>query len=165
MRLISASGPLFGIAVAAVLLFHTRGFDALAREGQLGAGFWPRLVLAGLVAGCAAKLVGDRWRARGPAPTARPDISWATLVAAIALIVLYVVGAGSLGFALATLLFIAAFMWLCGARAPLGIAANALVGTVSLLYAFVRLVYLPLPKGDGPFEAITLALYRALGIF
>jgi len=26
-------------------------------------------------------------------------------------------------------------------------------------------VYLPLPKGDGPFEGFTLALYRALGIF
>jgi hypothetical protein len=26
-------------------------------------------------------------------------------------------------------------------------------------------VYLPFPKGAGPFEGVTLALYRALGIF
>ncbi|MBI2157056.1 MAG: tripartite tricarboxylate transporter TctB family protein, partial [Candidatus Rokubacteria bacterium] len=30
---------------------------------------------------------------------------------------------------------------------------------------FVKLVYLPLPKGDGPFEAVTLALYRALRLY
>jgi hypothetical protein len=36
---------------------------------------------------------------------------------------------------------------------------------VGLLHLVVRLVYLPLPKGDGPFETLTLALYRALRIF
>jgi hypothetical protein len=45
------------------------------------------------------------------------------------------------------------------------IAANALGGTIVLVYTFVRLVYLPLPKGGGAFEAMTLALYRALGVF
>ena len=165
MSALAAIGPLLGIVVAAVLLLHTRGLDELAREGQLGPGFWPRLVLAGLALGCVAKLVDDWRRAHRPGGQERADLSRATLIAAIALIVLYIVGAGSLGFPLATALFIAAFMWLCGARAPLPIAANAVVGTVALLYAFVRLVYLPLPKGDGPFEAVTLALYRALGIF
>ena len=165
MQALAAIGPLLGIVVAAVLFLLTRGFDELAREGQLGPGFWPRLALAGLALGSVAKLVDDWHRAHRPGRPERADLSRSTLLAGIALIVLYVVGAGSLGFPLATALFIAAFMWLCGARAPLGIVANAVVGTVVLLYAFVRLVYLPLPKGDGPFEAVTLALYRALGIF
>ncbi len=165
MQALAALGPLLGIVVAALLFLDTRSFDELAREGQLGPGFWPRLVLAGLALGCVAKLVGGRLRLERSAGHERADISRATLIAAIALIVLYIVGAGSLGFALATALFIAAFMRLCGARSPLSIVTNALVGTVVLLYAFVRLVYLPLPKGDGPFEAVTLALYRALGIF
>lgn len=37
--------------------------------------------------------------------------------------------------------------------------------TIGLLYLFVKVVYLPLPKGDGFFEAVTLALYRLLHIF
>jgi hypothetical protein len=45
------------------------------------------------------------------------------------------------------------------------LAANALGGTVALLYLFVKVVYLPLPKGTGPFETVTLALYRALRLF
>jgi putative tricarboxylic transport membrane protein len=166
MPRVVAAGPVLGIVLAGVLFVETRGFDALAREGQLGPGFWPRLVLGGLVLGCIAKLVQDWRRAHGAsARLEREEMSWLTLVGAIALIVLYVVGAGILGFVLATVQFVAAFMWVSGARAPVGIVLNAVVGTVVLIYAFVRLVYLPLPKGEGPFEALTLALYRTLGIF
>jgi NADH:ubiquinone oxidoreductase subunit 6 (subunit J) len=64
-----------------------------------------------------------------------------------------------------TALFIAAFMALCGARSVATIAASVVLGTVGLLLLFVRLVYLPLPKGNGPFEALTLALYRTLHLF
>jgi hypothetical protein len=45
------------------------------------------------------------------------------------------------------------------------IAGNVVVGTVLLLYVFIKFVYLPLPKGDGLFESFTLALYRALYLF
>ena len=30
---------------------------------------------------------------------------------------------------------------------------------------FIKLVYLPLPKREGPFETVSLLLYRALRIF
>ena len=56
-------------------------------------------------------------------------------------------------------------MVVAGARGVPGIAATALLGTVILLYTFIKLVYLPFPKGAGPFERVTLALYRVLGIF
>ena len=70
-----------------------------------------------------------------------------------------------LGFALASALFVAAFLGLCGMRSLPAIAANVVIGTIGLLYLFVKVVYLPLPKGDGPFEALTLVLYRALRLF
>jgi putative tricarboxylic transport membrane protein len=69
------------------------------------------------------------------------------------------------GFPLATAGFVAGFMGLAGARSVAGIAAASLLGTVALLLVFVGAVYLPLPKGDGPFEALTIGLYRALGLF
>ena len=83
----------------------------------------------------------------------------------MALILLYVLAAPVTGFPLATVGFVAGFMWVSGARSAAGIAAGAVLGTVGLLYLFVKVVYLPLPKGDGPFEAVTLALYRLLRIF
>jgi hypothetical protein len=52
-----------------------------------------------------------------------------------------------------------------GARSVPMIVGNVAVGTVLLLYIFVKFVYLPLPKGDGLFESFTLALYGALHLF
>jgi len=168
------AAPLAGVLLSLALLLSTRGLNQVVHGQQLGPGFWPRLVLIGLAAACLAKLVsvlrhdrGSRPREApsGEAPEGEAGISRAKLAAAIALIFLYVLVSEAAGFALTTAGFIASFMWICGARSPLVIAANTLVGTVGLLYLFVKAVYLPLPKGDGPFEAVTLALYRLLHIF
>jgi putative tricarboxylic transport membrane protein len=159
------AAPLVGLVLAAALFVASRGLDAVVREGQLGPGFWPRLVLLGLGAACLLKAVAE-WRTAGrPAEEAPEPIDGARLAVAIALIVLYVLVLPWAGFALTTVAFIAGFMTLAGARSPLLIGANALLGTVVLLYGFVRLVYLPLPKGDGVFEAVTLLVYRTLRLF
>ncbi len=169
MRLLwVAAAPAAGASAAVVLLVQARDLSRIAPPGQLGPGFWPTLILAGLALACAAKLVVDIACARRAAdfcPEPLPPISRARLWAAIALIVLYALVAPVAGFALTTLGFIAGFMWLSGARSPAMIAANTVVGTVLLLYLFVKIVYLPLPKGTGPFETLTLALYRALHLF
>ena len=51
------------------------------------------------------------------------------------------------------------------ARSPVTIAAHAVAGAVMVVYVFVRLVYVPVPKGEGGWETVTLAIYRALRIF
>jgi putative tricarboxylic transport membrane protein len=172
------AAPLAGAILAAVLLVQTRGLDAVARRGQLGPGFWPRFVLAALGLACLARCAAGWWRHRtaDPAVPARvdtraieadilPALSRRTLALAIVLILLYVLATPVVGFPLATMAFVAAFVYLCGLRALPALAMNALIGTLALLYLFIKIVYLPLPKGEGPFETATLALYRALGIF
>jgi putative tricarboxylic transport membrane protein len=160
--------PLLGLIASVVLLVLAGDLDRFGRQGQLGPGFWPKVVLVGLSLACLAKLVGD-WRARGRessvAAAAAPPVARGTLGLAILLIVLYVFVTPLLGFPLATAAFIASFMALAGARTAGKIAGGAVIGTIGLLYLFIRVVYLPLPKGDGPFEALTVGLYRALGIF
>jgi hypothetical protein len=161
-----AIAPLAGAAIAIALLLASRGLDTVSAPGQLGPSFWPRLVLAGLMLACLAKAVEAlRSSGRAAAEDAAPPLARGRLAAAVALIVLYVALAPWLGFALTTIAFVAAFLALCGARGALVLSANAIAGTVVLLYLFVKLVYLPLPKGEGPFEAFTLALYRTLAIF
>ena len=165
LRLIA---PLAGVALAVALYPATWGLDALAR-GQLGPGFWPRMALIGLGGACVAKLVEEWRRGQGggviTATADRAPISRARLAAGIALIVLYALLTPFLGFALVTALFVAAFLVLGGTRSLPAIAANVVIGTVGLLYLFVKVVYLPLPKGEGPFETLTLVLYRALRLF
>ncbi len=176
MNVRRALGPFLGVVLAIALYWQSHALDAVAQEDQLGPGFWPRLVLTGLGLACAAKtmqalLRRPRRRPRQEPgavvdldPGQLPGMSSRILTAAVVLVVLYVVATPWLGFPLATAAFIVAFMTVAGARSVLSIATSAVVGSGSLLYLFVKLVYLPLPKGAGPFEAITLALYRGLGI-
>ena len=149
-----------GMAVAGLLLLSTRALDAVAGPGQLGPGFWPRLVLIGFAVACGLQLLADRGAA-----VAAPAFSGRRLALGIGCLLAYAVAAPLVGFPLATVLFVAAFMVLAGARRPVGIVATAVVGTAVLLYTFVKVVYVPFPKGAGAFERVTLALYRALGIF
>jgi putative tricarboxylic transport membrane protein len=157
---------LAGVAGSGLLYVSARSLDAMVPPGQLGPGFWPRLVLIGLAAACALKLLEEWRRARTPGagPVASP-FSAARLAVGIGCILAYVVAAPLLGFPVATAAFVVAFMVTAGARRATGIAATAALGTIGLLYTFLKLVYLPFPKGAGPFEGVTLALYRALGIF
>jgi putative tricarboxylic transport membrane protein len=111
--------------------------------------------------------VGE-WRrgsGRAPAGATPAPVSRVRLALGIAFVLGYVAALPALGYPAATALFVAVFMPLAGARAPAGIAAAAVGGTVGLLYLFVKVVYLPLPKGGGALEPFTLWLYRALGIF
>lgn len=169
MKLISiAAAPVAGIMLSIALFFQAGGLDEIAQPGQVGPGFWPRMVLVGLALACAAKLIVEvrcAYATTDACLVSRPPISRTRLVGGIGLIVLYLMLAPVIGFALATAGFIAGFMWLSGARSVIMIASNVVVGTVLLLYMFVKFVYLPLPKGDGLFEAFTLALYRALHLF
>ena len=164
MSLRRAAAPLLGVMLAAALYPATRSLDDAAREGSLGPGFWPRLALLGLGLACAAKAVQE-WRGVARIDSERDPISVTTLAAGIGLIVLYAALTPVLGFPITTAAFIVVFMTLAGLRSPAGLTASAVVGTVGLIYVFVRIVYLPLPKGDGPFETFTVALYRALRVF
>jgi putative tricarboxylic transport membrane protein len=157
---------LAGVLGSGALFAATWPLDAMVPRGQLGPGFWPRLVLIGLAVACLLRL-REEWRARSDVTAAGilPRVSASRLGLGIACILAYVIATPRLGFPLATAAFIAVFMRAAGARRVRTIAATALLGTVILLYTFIKLVYLPFPKGDGPFERVTLGIYRALGIF
>ena len=160
-----AAAPLAGAAAAVVLLLASRGLGDIAPPGQLSPAFWPRLVLAGLALACLVKAGQEARAGTASAVPGPPPLARGRLAAAIAGVVLYVLATPWLGFPLANALFIAGFMVLCGARGPVLVGLNAVTGTVALLYVFVKLVYLPLPKGAGPFEDLTIGLLRALRIF
>jgi putative tricarboxylic transport membrane protein len=160
--------PILGLLVSIALFFQGRGLDEIAPPDQLGPSFWPRMILVGLALSCAAKLVSSV-RAESTVgdsgAKALPAIAGSKLVASIGLILLYMMLAPVIGFALATAGFIASFMWVSGSRSIPLIVCNVVIGTVLLLYVFVKFVYLPLPKGDWVFETFTLALYRALHFY
>ena len=93
-------------------------------------------------------------------PIEHPGMLWG----GIALVAAYVLLAPWLGFFIATVLFLAAFPWVGGVRRPLLVAAIAALGSLAVIVIFMRVAYVSLPLGEGPFRALSLALLRALGV-
>lgn len=86
------------------------------------------------------------------------------LIAGVALTILYVLTMGTLGFFLATALYLALFMLVGRYRRPVVIAVSSVVGSLAFVYVFMKIVYVSLPLGIGPFEQLSLALLAAFGV-
>jgi putative tricarboxylic transport membrane protein len=143
---------------------------AMAR-GIVGPATWPRAMLLSAAAAAALlallrlfEALGLRARRERQAGAA-PDYHEGRSLGAIGLLLAYGAATPLVGFALATPLFIAAWLLLGGLRRPLAVALASILGTVGVLYFFVKLSLMPLERGRGVFEQATLALYRLLGIY
>jgi len=77
----------------------------------------------------------------------------------------YGVAVGYIGFTLATMAIIAYWLLIWGVRSPLRIVLTSGIGTGSILFIFVKVGYLALPKGVGPFHEFTIWLFRTLHLF
>jgi hypothetical protein len=143
--------------------------DIMPTPGQLGPAFWPRVALILLMMGCGIKcleiffsLGKEAKPQEGETPP--PAVNHLKLYSMIGLVILVVVAMDNIGFLLANLLFLIFFMWMAGMRKKLPLLLISTVGTILLLYLFVKVVYLPLPKGHWFFEDMTIFIYRILGI-
>ena len=164
------------LAGAAFLYQRTDAFAALGREGNLGPAFWPRAVLVLLMIVCALEMVRVAFFFRAAAP--EPSLHSAApvseedeprflqlLLSGIAITVLYVPGMEYLGFFLATIIYLAAFMWIGRYRRPGVIAAASVLGTIAFVYVFMKIVYVSLPLGAGPFRQFSTWVLTVLGVY
>jgi hypothetical protein len=158
------AGPLFFLAFGLIVYLYADRSIAPPPPGQLGAGFWPKMCLAGIFVAAGFKAL-ELFRCRGRAGEeggACKEMDNFKLVLMMLLLVLVVVAISLVGFPIASVLFFASFLWLAGARKLRTLFLTSVLGTISLIYIFVKVVYLPLPKGEWFFEDITLLIYRAL---
>jgi putative tricarboxylic transport membrane protein len=171
-KIVIAAFLLIASAVLAVN-FITTGLDgASASRGSVGPTTWPRVMLIG-IASCAAvmllrELARMFLRHLYPSEAAvetREIYDNRKAIVGIAILVVYGVAIPVVGFALATVTFLAVWLWLGGVRRAHTVVLVSLLGTIALLYLFAGLSKMPLDRGKGAFDALTVLLYRALGIY
>ncbi|MGH3436820.1 MAG: tripartite tricarboxylate transporter TctB family protein [Sciscionella sp.] len=92
-------------------------------------------------------------------------VSPAKLLIAILLMIGYVFGVLILGFLIASFVFALLFVFLGGFRRVIWAPVVAVVASLGITYLFVRVVYISLPLGIGPFQNIEVAIYHALHLF
>ena len=165
--------PYAALFVAAVYLYRDAGaFAAAGRPGQLGPDVWPRAVLVLLMIVCALAIVrrtlfvaagsASPTVAEGDAESAQ-RFPWC-LAGGIALTIAYVLALDWLGFFVSTALYLALFMLVGRYRRVRVIAAASVVGSLAFVFVFMKIVYVSLPLGRGPFKALSVSILAMLGV-
>jgi putative tricarboxylic transport membrane protein len=160
--------------LAAVFLYWAATLIDVDTGGRIGPAVWPKTVIVIMGLLCAYEVV-KRLVSNAPgelktvgvpglggeAPKVREHPR--KLYGGIALIAAYVVAVPWLGFFVTTALFLAAFPWVAGLRRPVLAAFLGIAGSLALVVVFMRIAYISLPFGEGPFRTLSLALLRAIG--
>ncbi len=166
--------PYVALLLGAAYLYHDAGrFAAAGRAGELGPDFWPRAVLVLLMLVCAWEIVRGALFAKAQPDSApgahakaqEEDARYPWLLAGgIAVTVLYVLALEVLGFFVCTALFLALFMYIGRYRRGWIIAASSILGSLAFVYVFMKVVYVSLPLGVGPFKQVSVWIFAAFGI-
>ena len=83
----------------------------------------------------------------------------------VIILILYVGAIPVIGFAMATAGFFLLWLPYGGVRKQHVVVSVTIVGTIALLYTFVKLTTMPLDRGIGVFDSLTVSIYRLLGIY
>lgn len=183
------AGPIAFLVGALVLWNHiVQDPDMLdGMPGLVGPAGWPRFMLIGI--GICALIwllielrasmlhlkedpishggVLEEAAAAAPATAAPDEHAYNKRRAAVglALVILYGLAIPQIGFLLSTLAYIALWCLFGGVRRPSIVVPVTLLGTLAILYMFVMLAQMPLDRGHGVFDELTVYMYRALGIY
>ncbi|TRZ65096.1 MAG: hypothetical protein D4S02_09575 [Rhodocyclaceae bacterium] len=175
------AAPYIVLQLAAMYFYQLAGsIDYPATPGRIGPDFWPKaiLVLLGLV--CVYEiiknvLVGESFTAAGLLEKLMKESAAGQgeeklpayplrLAGGIGLTILYVATIDKIGFFLATSAYLALFMVIGRYRQWGVIAAASLLGSLLLMFIFMKLVYVSLPLGVEPFSAVSVGLLSIMGV-
>jgi len=171
------------LAVSGLLYFAATRIEVGALSGRIGPAGWPKFIIGAMAALCVYEilkrlLVGTSFTATGLAQglnrppddadrelaAREPERHNGKLAAGTGLVLAFVFGVTYVGFFAGTALFIALFSWIGGYRRPVSVTIIGLVGGFVLLVIFMRVAYVSLPLGVGPFKTLSLALLRLIGV-
>ena len=162
------------LAASALLYWAATRIEA-DTGGRIGPAVWPKTIIAFMALICVYEIGkrlirGNEGGATGlvenmagedpPVDERHPGM----LAGGIGLVIAYVVAAPWLGFFVTTVIFLALFPWIGGFRRPWLALVLGLAGTFLLVVVFMRVAYVSLPLGEGPFRALSIALMRLLGV-
>lgn len=175
--------PYAAILIINCFLYYQAFQIAPAGEGRLGADFWPKAILVLAIATCVWEIArkigvgvagGHRRRKVGlddatliPRATPMAEaaevgrfVPWVGIVLTVA----YVSAFPWLGYFVATFLYVTAFVYFGNYRRASVAASVGVVASVAFMFLFMRVVYVSLPIGVGPFAQVSTLLMRAMGV-
>ena len=163
-------GPIIGNAVILVfflfMLLESLKLHEIRRFGEMGSGFWPILILA-LASILSAILLfsslrkgkekGEKEAQEPPSPESiagRKRARNIVILSSVATL-FYIFAMQWVGFAIATFLFVLAFIVILGDRRKWVLIFSPLLVTVFILVVFSKFIAIPFPRGIGIFAELS----------
>ncbi len=169
--ILAAGGYLYDVALH---LDYTQVPD------RIGPDAWPRIILVLLIALCAGQVIRllfsrrPREAAHDPAQASpeemssglhlstenHPRLAWAGIALTFAYLLVFEV----VGFFTASVAYLFVLMFVGGYRRPVAALVTSVVTALAFVFVFMKVVYISLPLGRGPFLEISDAVMKLLGI-
>lgn len=176
MSWLTELGPyVFMIGIGVVLYHYANRIVYTPISGQMGPERWPKIVLGLFIAICAFEAIrrGVALLRKGVSRAVSDDDGGFSqhmeahpllVVAAAAVTVAYLLLFDVLGFFTATILYVASVMWIGGVHRPLLVAVLSLAMSFGFSFFFLKLIYVALPLGQGPFMQVSLLVMKLVGV-
>lgn len=169
------------LLISGYLYYRATQFDFVAPSGRIGPDAWPKAILILSILTCAYEIIKNLFFAKSksdvagvlesiieeapveeeqPPPRSYPGL----LLTGAIMTVAYAALINTLGFFLCTVLFLAGFTWVGRYRRPGVILSASLVGGLAFMFVFMKIVYVSLPLGVGPFKQVSVQLMQIMGI-
>lgn len=143
----------------ASLLPHAWQLGGIRRFGEVGSGFWPLWILAFATALSLFLFLQGLRSARQESASRPTSGGIRRCLAAMAIVLGYLLILPWAGFVITTPVFILVFMFGLGERRVGLLISAPLLITISLSLFFIKFVQIPLPRGSGVFLAFSRMLY------
>jgi hypothetical protein len=149
------------------MLVDSLKLHEIRRFGEMGSGFWPILILstaallsAFLLLSSILKLRKEKGKeeaeeALSPEETASRNKQRKIVFLCAVVTLVYIFAMQAIGFALATLLYVLAFVIVLGERRKMVLLVSPILVTVLILVVFSMFIAMPLPKGIGFFAGFS----------
>ena len=163
-------GPIIGNAVILVfflfLLLESFKLQEIRRFGEIGSGFWPILILALASLLSAILLIsslmkrkekGEKEAGESSSPESIASRTRARRIVVLSSVttLVYIFAMQGIGFALATLFYVLAFVVILGERRKWVLVFSPVLVTVFILVVFSKFIAIPFPKGIGIFAELS----------
>ncbi|MFT7107228.1 MAG: putative tricarboxylic transport membrane protein [Yoonia sp.] len=172
LRLLPTLIPLGLLLLALVLPAHMFQSDQTASRIGLGPAAWPRAMLLGMALFSALWIARDIWALSAAGrkstlsiPVEDTHYHFGKAIIGLIMIIAYGWMLPKIGFATATATFILVWCLFGGLRNMLVVVPVTLIGTIALLWLFMGLALMPLPRGAGVFDNFSIWLLKATGIY
>lgn len=147
------------IIFAFYMFIEAGNFKMVASSAKsLGAAFWPKIILILLlILSCIQFLtILKKWRLENKKSLLPP---LKVLGRSVLILLCYIISINKLGFLFSTIVFQFVFLYNLGIRKLSYLVTTPIVITGFLYLFFIKIMYIPLPRGLGLFRDLSLLFY------